>query len=187
MRVALTGSSSTGKTTIAQSLMGIPWIRDLVSQFVPTDARQLLREMGFSQMDRMTREQLRVFQRRYFDRKLALESSFGSLITDRSFVDVAAYWLVRDAFDLPVDQRMPLVQQCRTEAARYDLHIYVPFGQIPFEHDGYRSEHHDLHIAIDSCIQRLLSEWKLKPIWIRSGRHEDRVTQLKAALGEFKS
>src|SRR5437773_680930 len=99
MKIALTGSSSTGKTTLAHLLTDHEVLSEL--KYVTADSRALLEKMGYRSMDRMTRDQLREFQTAYLECKLNIEGNIESYITERSTVDVAAYWLVRDAFDLP--------------------------------------------------------------------------------------
>lgn len=66
MRIALTGSSSTGKTTLGKRLMENRRCADAVGEFVNEDARSLLRSLGHGNMDRMSRAELRQFQNLYF-------------------------------------------------------------------------------------------------------------------------
>src|SRR4051812_17933176 len=101
MRIAFTGTSSTGKTTLARELMRVPEFANVVGTFLTEDARALLRELAHKSMDTMSRDELRRFQEEYFQRKAKKEQGAGSFLVDRSFVDVAAYWLVRDTVDLP--------------------------------------------------------------------------------------
>ena len=178
MRIAFTGSSSTGKTTLAREVMRIPEFEVLVGRFLTEDARALLREMGHTSMDEMSREDLRSFQRRYYDQKSENEKRFESFLVDRSFVDVAAYWLVRDAFDLEPKDRDALVLSCEAGARLYDLHFYFPIGSIPFISDGYRSERIDFHERIDAAIRDLCIQWRITLIPIASPNLKQRIEQV---------
>lgn len=161
MRIALCGSSSTGKTTLAIRLMENGEFRNLIPQFITTDARKLLKQGGFTSMDLMTQDQLRDFQLEYFQRKMNLENEQSAFLTDRSFVDVAAYWTERDMEGAEEDEINVLIAPCRERARTYDIHFFLPFGVIPFSADGYRSSDLNLHKRIDRRIRALLIEWKL--------------------------
>lgn len=176
MRLAITGSSSTGKTTLAKLLVEAPRIGDILRRFISADARSLLTELGHKSMDRMSRAELREFQLAYFERKKLVEDDLSHFVTDRSFVDVAAYWLERDTFDQSRAERERLLEPCRQLADRYDLHVYLPFGLLPFRDDGYRSNDMMLHRRIDARIRLLLNEWNLRHVTLETTVLDERVT-----------
>lgn len=183
MRIAFTGSSSTGKTTLGDRLQADPRFVQLVPKHIATDARYLLRKLGHKNMDKMSNGDLRQFQEAYLSRKLELESSQDGYFADRSFVDIAAYWLERDSVDVSPEERQSLVERCRVEATRYDLHIYFPFGLVPFTSDGYRSEDVEMHRCIDKRIRSLLDDWNLKYICLGTDSLEARVELVISAIG----
>lgn len=183
MRIALTGASSTGKTTLVAAVLATPQGRKLFDGTVQVDARSMLRRLGRTQMDDMTPDELRCFQVEYYRRKVILEAMQERYIADRSFVDVAAYWLVRDTVGAGDRLRNLLTDRCRRHALRYDFHFLLPLGVVPFVHDGYRSEDGALHLATDGCIRQLLTEWKL-PHEVLDRRSLDyRVRRVLAATG----
>ena len=181
MKIALTGSSSTGKTTLARLLRDHAALSGI--KYLSADSRKLLQRMGYRSMDLMTRQQLREFQVAYLHSKLDLESNIQSYITDRSTVDVAAYWLIRDTFDLPDTIRDEYIEKCRNHASKYDLHIYLPFGLLPFEFDGYRSHSLEFHEQIDKQIMKFLKAWKIKYITLDM---PDLDIRLQRVLDEVK-
>jgi nicotinamide riboside kinase len=187
MKIAFTGSSSTGKTTLAKRLMGVASFSERVGDFITEDARSLLRSLGHSSMDNMHREELRVFQQLYYTQKADHEMNRTRFLVDRSFVDVAAYWLVRDAFDLPIVDQSEFENKCRTLALAYDLHIHFPIGQIPFTSDGYRSEDIDFHSRIAEMIEQVLAKWSVRFISITSSDLDSRVQQVLNAVETFDS
>jgi nicotinamide riboside kinase len=164
LKIALTGSTSTGKTTLAKALMTVPLLKIKLNKTINVDARSLVAKMGFSNMNSMSIEETRYFQHFYFDTKVGLERLESSFLAERSFVDVAAYWLERDSIGLQCGERDDFLSRCRTESVKYDLHIYLPFGVIPFEQDGHRSGDMSFHRRIDDRIQHLLVEWNLANI-----------------------
>src|SRR5207245_4214852 len=117
----------------ANRLMNMPEFRHVIPRFVTVDGRAILDRMGFRSMDRMRRDELRLFQEIYFETKIKTEHGLDSFLTDRSFVDVASYWFCRDTFDLPADEQMRLIVPCREASKRYDVHFYFPFGQLRCE------------------------------------------------------
>jgi nicotinamide riboside kinase len=183
VKIAFTGTSSTGKTTLVRSLMQLSEFRQRFPTYLTADARKILEASGFHSMDAMTRSQLRSFQLSYFRSKQELERGQDQFITDRSFVDVAAYWVQRDAFDAPMDQEQ-LVLPCSAEARKYDIHFYFPHGLISFEQDGYRSNDLGFHERIDRQIQRFLVEWNLPYESICTANHQERV---EAVLSRVKA
>jgi nicotinamide riboside kinase len=184
MKLALTGSSSTGKTTLALELARCPNFS--ISEFVSADSRSLLEELGYHSMDQMTRDELREFQYLYLERKLAIEADRDSFITERSTVDVAAYWSVRDAYDLPAVTRNSYIDRCRLHALSYDLHVYLPFGVIPFVFDGYRSEDLSFHRAIDQQIKMYLHDWGIQYITVVPTDLESRLKVIITSLCRWK-
>lgn len=164
MRIAFTGSSSTGKTTLAKKLQDDTRFCGLSLEFVTVDARKLLEELGFKSMDLMIPEGKIKFQTAYLEKKLVLEDGRDNYFTDRSFIDVASYWLELDKTRLPASDIDSYIECCRQEVGRYDLHFYFPYGLFPFESDGYRSEQFALHERIDSRICQLISEWGCKVV-----------------------
>jgi hypothetical protein len=134
-------------------------------------------------MDAMTQDDTRAFQLEYYRRKLEQEAAISDFVTDRSFVDVAAYWLERDTVGCTSVVRDQLLPPCREQSAKYTLHIYLPFGLVPFEKDGYRSENIDLHKAVDRRIAELLRSWELRVLALDTSDHVRRVELVLAALG----
>lgn len=185
MKIAFTGSSSTGKTTLARQLMENEQFVGVVGEFVTEDARSLLQSLGHSSMDNMSRDELRRFQLRYLEQKLANETNRRKFLVDRSYVDVAAYWLVRDSFDLPIERQESFANRCRELAGSYDLHVHFPFGVIPFASDGFRSESVDFHRRIADKIHELLNSWGISFISIESNDLPQRMQQVVSRVAEL--
>lgn len=178
-RIAITGASSVGKTTLARALMNDQWFRDVVPVLIPEGARSLLRSMGHTSFDGLARSELLDFQRRFFAWKQAEESRYESYLVDRSFVDVAALWLERDTFDLPQEVQNEMAIPCRQLASRYSLLVHVSPEAIEFEYDGERESDLDLHARVAARIARSLVEWELPYITVASPSLDARVEAVK--------
>jgi len=178
MKIALTGASSTGKSTLAKEVLALyPNLRA-----INVDARGLIAEHGCTNVSDMSPDQYKRFQIAYIERKLSLERAESDYITERSFVDAFVYWRyhctnISDAAD---NNRMLGI--CKSWASRYDLHIYLPFGQIPFSADGYRHNSLDYHYDIGADIKILLQEWRLNFIECVSADLTDRILVCQKAL-----
>lgn len=181
-RIALTGGSSTGKTTLAEALARDEEFKRIVPHFVPEGARDLLASIGDSALDSMTRDELRDFQRRFFEWKTKAEPVAGSYLVDRSFVDVAAVWFERDTFDQARSLQDELLVPCRVLSARYTLHILVTATGIPFENDRVRESDMTLHRRIGERIVTYLREWQLPHMTLRSSSLSGRIAEVKGAI-----
>jgi len=185
MKIALTGTSSTGKTTLAKALLKEKSFYKYVTKFLSADARSILDKKGFHSMDRMTKQDIIEFQREYVSTKSEMENLEDNFITDRSFVDCASYWLIRDTFDMDASIQNTLISECYIQALKYDLHIYLPFGIIPFESDGYRSENIDIHERIDEQINSFLIEWHIKYLTLGMDSLEERIRTVIKYLEKY--
>jgi nicotinamide riboside kinase len=178
MRISLTGATSTGKTTLARALAATkestPWDGSILN----VGARSILRTMRDTQIDRLNASELRWFQLEYLRRKLAMEKNRDSYLVERSFVDVAAYWLIRNHTGSDDPDTGRIVEQCRSASKRYSLHIYCPFGVVPFEADGYRSEDMNFHHNVDDKIRTLLEEWDIRFITLTESDLNMRVRRV---------
>jgi len=124
LRVAVCGTSCTGKTTLANTLYRHPRLSWLFRAFIPEGIQGLLAQNGLS-FASMTLEQTRAFQLRYIDWKTKAESVPGSWLADRSFVDVAAVWIERDANDNALNEN-GIIDSCRALCTNYSCLIHVP-------------------------------------------------------------
>jgi hypothetical protein len=182
LRLAITGASSSGKTTLSKALMHDARFFPLVDALIPERARTLLENCGYVSFDEMSREELRDLQRQLFTLKLEEESRINRYLVDRSFVDMAATWIERDTFDQPKNAQDELVIPCRREAKKYTLQFYLPAQSLAFEHDQVRESDISLHRRIDTRIRQYLEEWQLQYVFIQSTTLEMRVNEVCSEL-----
>jgi nicotinamide riboside kinase len=184
MKIALTGSTSTGKTTLVRELYKNDEFKRYNLEFLTVDARSILDSLGFKQMDLMTKEQTREFQKICFRTKKEIELGKDNFIVDRSFIDVASYWLVRE-WDYDMNNAKNLIDESRILAWQYDLHFYFPYGIIPFEADGYRSNDENQREAIDIQIKKFLIEWNIDFVSLNTIYMADRVNIVIKEMRNF--
>lgn len=155
MRIAISGASSTGKTTLAKALSESSLAQELGIVFLASREREILNELGHYSMDLMTDAEQSAFQLKFYEWKYLNELNEEIYITDCSFVDVAAYWKIRDR---GIDQDS-LIYSCKEMASRYDIHFFLPTGLINFDTDGYRSVNNSFHVDINNQIISFLQNW----------------------------
>jgi nicotinamide riboside kinase len=181
LRLAVSGASSTGKTTLIQALGESGILKEYRLRVLAIDERAILRKMGCQDTGCMGTDELRSFQLRLLEEKIAQEQGQTGYICEHSYVDMAAYWTVRDSKRKEVADDM-IVSRCRRFAAEYDLHIMLPFGAIPFEADGYRSKDINLHQQVAAQIDKFLKKWRLRHVILAERDLAKRVEEVSYLL-----
>lgn len=176
MRIAFTGASSTGKTTLAKALMTNGVFRQTIDTLITTDAQVLIEKLGYSSIDKMSADARRHFRISYFETKRRIEQGTNRYLTDRSFVDIAAYWVLHDNRD-EQERWSQLVAPCRQLSTMYDIHFFFPNGLVPQELGGRRSFDRQLHEDVSQKIHHFLTEWNLQYIELSSGSLAHRVQE----------
>jgi nicotinamide riboside kinase len=181
LRLAVSGASSTGKTTLIRALGESGVLKAYRLRVLAIDERAILRQMGCEDTGCMATDALRSFQLRLLEEKITQEQGQTRFISELSFVAMAAYWTVRDCKRKEAADEM-MVNRCRRFAAEYDLHIVLPFGAIPFEADGYRSRDMNLHQQVAAQIDKFLKEWRLRHIILAERDLAKRVEEVRFLL-----
>lgn len=171
MRIAISGASSTGKTTLAKALSNHEYLKQKGISFIKSKEREILNEMGFKSMDTMSPMKQLEFQRLFFEWKLSIETNIDNYITDCSFVDVASYYALREISISPEY----ILSICKEMSLKYNLHIFLPIGLIEFDMDGYRSVESELHKTIHNQILSFYNEWDVKYYTIKTNVLIDRI------------
>ena len=180
MRIALTGASSSGKTTLARRYVDLHPSVPLVN----VDARKLLDELGVRNTSTMSSAVYSKFQRRYVAVKASSESRFLRFLTERSFVDAYAFWLVHCAADASARENRQMLQLCKRFASNYHYHFFLPYGLVPHADDGYRHPDRTYHYTISGKIYSLLCEWELPFETLEVADLAQRIERMHRALGQ---
>jgi hypothetical protein len=130
-------------------------------------------------------EELNEFQRRFVQRKIDNESGRDDFITEHSYVDCAAYWVVRDEPNAAAAAD-ELTARCQHFAGQYAIHFLLPFGGIPFRTDGYRSTDLHLHRRVAKQIETFLTVWQRPHVVLHESDLQRRVRKVTEALELIK-
>ena len=176
MRIAITGSSSTGKTTLAKEVS----MMDNNLEYLTVDARTIIQSFNIKNIDNLTPNQFKSFQNEWIIQKKNNETFRDNFITDRSFIDSLAYMRDRDIFDNILEK------ECISNMLQYDIVFYIPFGNIPFQSDGYRISDISRHKKIDADIRFLLKKHHIKYFVIETLTVQDRIDYMMRIINSYE-
>lgn len=171
MKISLSGCAGTGRTAVVHRLA------DKTNTPIITGvARQILEKEGYEYGSDVTVEKFLATpdrQRKIFDYKKKLETEAEKFITDRSWVDQAAYAILelnnQPGFDLTT-----YVDDCREESQRLDMIVYVPWNCRPLEPNNLRTLNPWYQLTVDSVIFNLLHRWNVEYITLPNGLTPDK-------------
>jgi uroporphyrin-III C-methyltransferase len=163
LRIAVTGSAGVGKTTLVEALapaLGLP--------IVPEETRARL-ERGERPLSTLSPGDVAPAAEELWEDRRRSEAQLTSFVADNCSLDFAAYALHHGATD---EVRMArLLEETRSACARYDAILLLPWGAIPYQRDGLRS---------DAPLPELRYQLVLESLLARHA-DPDRVHRLPAA------
>lgn len=175
VRVMFAGASGTGKTTLANfitqgmgdSLHPIPFVSGSVSDLLPDTKDMPHQDMLARDSQTLLQEDYQILNLRnkQYQPYVVEDKSF---VTDRSYLDSAAYFLYKQADKIPpceMEQFLNLCQMCLTKQCTHL--IFVPFTQSMFkgwitEDNGKRITSRYFQMEISRIMQMVLDIWDFK-------------------------
>jgi deoxyadenosine/deoxycytidine kinase len=175
-RIAIVGSFSTGKTTLAEALA-----RHLELPLLPETAREVV-ELGFKlDKDATPETETLIFLKQYNN-----ELSTDEFVGDRSLIDVMAYagWVIDNQ---PRRKESALWDECvklaeRRLRANYSHVFYLPI-EFPIVLDGLRPDDPAFQEEIDQRVIRLLKSHDIDYETVK-GSVDERLEQINSILSE---
>lgn len=175
-RIAIVGSFSTGKTTLAEVLsrrLGLP--------LLPETAREVV-ELGFKlDKDATPETEALIFLKQYNN-----ELSFPEFVGDRSLIDVLAYggWVLDNQ---PRRRETVLWDECKRLAERHVRSAYSHIFYLPIEFpivlDGLRPDDPGFQKEIDERLVGLLESHDVGYDTV-TGSVQQRIAQIERALAD---
>lgn len=181
-RIAFTGSSGTGKTTLATNLAA-----HLKIPLNPIGSRSVAESMGFASPYDVDKAGLRgEFQRNLILQKVGWEFRHDEFVTDRTLIDNLAYLSMHDVSSVTED----ILFSCFSAMSRYTHIIHCPVDVFcnPGD-DPQRVQEIAYHQVFDAMLVGLFDRWFQKSNW--AGRFtrmevEGREARIEMVKGMFK-
>jgi len=148
LRIALSGSAGTGKTTLGRALaaeLDLPFIEE----------RMRLRLEGGLNIGSLDYHALEALNRELWEEHRALELAHpGGFVCDRSSLDFAAFRLHYGFFE-GEEETARFFEHAIEHAATYSHVLVFPHGVLPLEADGVRLPNPWLQLRFQLCVEGL--------------------------------
>lgn len=178
MRIALSGSAGTGKTTLGRRLA-----RDLGLPYVEEGMRRRLE--GGLDVHALGAEGIAALLAELWEEQLAAEAAAPhGFVADRSSLDFAAFWLHYGLY-LDLDGTARWIETMRAHVERYDRVLLLPWGVLPLQHDGVRSTNPWVQLRVQGILEALLTRFVPEERLVRVPSlesFEERVACVRARL-----
>jgi len=179
LRIALSGSAGTGKTTLGRQLaagLGLPFLEEGMR-------RRLEGGLDLHRLDHARMQQLLL--ELWSEQCAAEDAATGGFVADRSPLDFAAFWIFygfhHDA--AATDAFLPQVWQ---RHARIDQVVLLPWGVLPLASDGVRSTNRWVQFQYQCLVEGLQARHTLPARLLAMPAIQDlgeRLARVRAALG----
>lgn len=162
-RINLTGPSGMGKTTLAKWISeeyNIPFVSGSYSDLIPETAKMPHKDMIAQDARLIFEQDVKVLNLR----RISFEK-FDTLVSDRSYLDSAAYFINKLSHRLPQCETEQFIETCRElTCIQCDKVIFIPADTYHLTHwemeDNHkRSTNLYFHIEISLLISWLIDLW----------------------------
>jgi nicotinamide riboside kinase len=156
LRIALSGSAGTGKTTLAQLLA-----ERLKLPLIPEAMRTYL-EAGGDRLERLPPAEVASILASFVQDLQEQETRLGAFVADNGALDLAAYarWYGCERAFLEVPW-----------AGRYDAVVLLPAGVLPYVRDGVRRDDAEEEARFQRLLETMAEASPPGPALLRPPRH----------------
>lgn len=180
MKLAFTGTHSTGKTTLVREISHSISAR-YTQKYVTEVARKIIGR-GYSLGDKATEEAYLHYISDQLEEEHDMDS-YDLFVSDRTLLDPLAYMLVNKEYSCPVISEY-LIRMMENiwlmEQKKYDWYVYFPI-EFPLVEDGIRPHGNRYREAVDEMIYFLLQKNNIRYITV-NGSVAERKNQIMDLL-----
>jgi uroporphyrinogen-III synthase/nicotinamide riboside kinase len=148
LRIAVCGSASTGKTSLANALareIGLPCLREEMRDYL---------ENGGIDLTTLPAAEVGQILKKLWRTRIEKEQQNPAFIADNSSLDFAAYALYYGCLD--EENARTLLEETCAHIATYDAILVLPWGAIPYVVDGVRPANCYLQLRYQLLVEGLL-------------------------------
>lgn len=181
MKIGITGTHCTGKTSLAHALMGVLKERGYNAGITREFVRECPIPAG-TEGRNSPAAQLWIIGRQLIE-EIEAANSYEMVICDRTIVDNYAYFLWTLKTEMNTDSAIAQMAQgiLNNWAPSYDYLLKLPIAS-PLQPDGFRSTDPDWQREIDSLIDEIITERKLQINKIALAPNVQRVAEILKIL-----
>ena len=179
MLLSICGSQGTGKSTLLNALKrnGYHVVQRKTSRSILAEWNVTLDQVN-STPNLCMKFQDEILERKFQDERRAVEE-FGSVLTERTYVDLATYALISLGSQNGKSEWLnEYMTKCATYQKTYDSVIFLPNGKFPLVNDGVRGVNQHYSDLVDHTMARYHQLWTSCPQHtIESVSVDDRVAE----------
>ncbi|RKZ30286.1 hypothetical protein DRQ36_06070 [bacterium] len=179
MKIALIGSSSTGKSTLARLLA-----KELALPLIREQARVVLAEMGKTLKElRANPDDILKFQHAVLEHQIAseIECAESGFVSDRSVFDNLTLYLRHCPVTSPGVEHYRETVLAHYREYPYDILVFLRPGEFPMEADGVRTPEPLYQAQVDGMILAILNLFCV-PYFEVAGTPTQRVAAVKEII-----
>jgi hypothetical protein len=144
MRIGVSGSAGSGKTTLCKALaehLGVPYIGDTTEEALAEIGRRDWKGIT----DLRVRKTVRIDA---INRKIKAEMAAEAFVSEKTVVDYLAYWMQNQAEHETREQNMAVHELVVSHVARYTHRVFLPYrAEIEFAAGRNQDPFHALRVA----------------------------------------
>ena len=175
MKIGLAGTMSVGKTTLVKALLELDEFKEYVGC---VERSKYLSELGIPLNTDST-----LLGQSIFLSERASELLHPDIITDRTIVDVMAFTM--NSLSIKPSDKDKFYEYARIFVKEYDYIFYISPVGVKIEDNGVRTTDRAYRKVIDTSIKYIIADnlHEMKNFGILSGTTENRISELRSALG----
>ena len=188
LRIGITGTHSTGKTTLARCLVEKLNNEGQRVLLIKEQVRGVAADLGVHTVEEVARRgpkwfslfQWEILRRQINSEQYAVKNGY-SFVSDRTTLDKLAYYMLGNSGDSKAVRKMYEGIALKNMKRGYDLILYLP-PVIPLEGDGFRQTDEEFRDKIDRAIRRLIALHGIDCYTVKSIALNERVKEVLGAI-----
>lgn len=191
MKIAITGVSSTGKTSLSKLLakrLGYKWLTEGCNgafKWIDDNKPQVLSTRDFS---KMTPRDHFEFEKAILATRPKLDDCFDNFVADGEPFLWMSYMITKCALHVPASEMESVYKQMMKMVDKYDYIWYCPMKVFPIESDGYRIDDPFFLKAQNAIMKDCIAEYtaphnhKCKVLTLQASHKDYRVDEILRVL-----